>query len=66
MDSIDPAIPSLLAAKQIAIQTQAAFAVAAKSLAAQKQQGDAMVQLIEAVAQLGKALGRGQLLDAVA
>ena len=66
MDSIDPAISNLLAARQNAMQTQAAFAVAAKSLAAQKQQGEAMAQLIDAAAQLGKALGRGGAFDAVA
>ncbi len=66
MHSIDTAISNLLAAQQTAVQTQAAFAVASKSLSAQKQQGEAMVQLIEAVAQMGKALGRGQSFDAIA
>jgi hypothetical protein len=66
MDSVDPTISSLLAAKENAIQSQAAFAVAAKSLSAQKQQGDAMVQLIEAAAQMSKAVGRGESFDAIA
>lgn len=66
MGSIDPAISNLLAAKQNAIQSQAAFAVAAKSFSAQKQQGDAMVQLIEAAAQISKAVGRGESFDAIA
>ncbi|MCA9270949.1 MAG: hypothetical protein KDA41_20855 [Planctomycetales bacterium] len=64
MNSIDSAISSVIAAKESAIQTQVQFALAAKSLSAQKQQGEAMVQLVEAVAQMGKSLGRGLLFDA--
>lgn len=41
------------------------MAVAKKGLDAQKAQGEAAVQLIEAAAQLGKAPGLGQNFDAV-
>jgi len=66
MSSIDPAISSVLAAKQAAVKSQIAFALAAKSLDAQKQQGDAAVKLIDAARQTGKEIGRGTQFDAVA
>ena len=66
MPSIDGAISSVLAAKESAILTQAAFAVAAKQLEATAQQGEAAVELIEAAAQLSKAIGTGQVFDAQA
>lgn len=66
MQAIDSAISSVIAAKESAVKTQVAFALAAKSLSAEKKQGEAMVQLIEAAGQLGKALGRGTTFDALA
>lgn len=66
MSSIDPAIASVIAAKQSAVQSQIAVALAEKSLSATKQQGDAIVQLIKDAGNLGKASGRGQQFDASA
>jgi hypothetical protein len=65
MDSIDSAISSVLAAKENAIKTQVAFAVAAKQLQATKQQGEAASQLVDAAVQLSKAIGKGLGFDAV-
>ena len=66
MSSIDPAIASVIAAKQSALQSQIAVALAEKSLSATQQQGDAIVQLINDAGNLGKALGRGTQFDATA
>lgn len=66
MSSIDTALSNVVAAKQAAIQTQIGVALAAKSLDASRLQGEAAVQLIDAAAQLSKALGRGANFDAVA
>jgi hypothetical protein len=64
--SIDPAISSLLAAQEGATRTQIQFAVAAKQLNLQEQQGAAMNELLEQAAALGKSLAGGQSFDAVA
>ena len=66
MNSIDPAISSVLAAQQQAVATQLSFAAASKSLLAQEELGQAMVDLVEAAGQTGKALDRGHLFDATA
>ena len=66
MQSIDGAISSVLAAKESALKTQIGFAIASKQLKAQEQQGEAMTELLEAAAQLGKAIGRGTSFDAIA
>jgi len=63
MSSIESALGSVAAAKQASIQTQIGVAVVAKSLDAARLQGDAAVKLIDAAAQLSKALGRGQRFD---
>ena len=62
--SIDPAVASVIAAKQSAVQSQIAVSLAEKSLSATKKQGDAIVQLIKDAGNFGKALGRGDLFDA--
>lgn len=59
----DPALQSLLAAQQGALQSQIQFALAAKQLSAIKEQGAAMVQLIQAAAATGKAIGQGAHFD---
>jgi hypothetical protein len=66
MDSIDSAINATIAAKSAATQQEIAFAILAKSQAAAKAQGDAAVELLEATANLGKAISKGQQFDAVA
>jgi hypothetical protein len=66
MSSIDPAIASVIAAKQSAVQSQIAVALADKSLDAAKQQADALVQLMSSAGATGKAVGRGGQFDATA
>jgi hypothetical protein len=63
--SLDPAVSSVLAAKENAMRSQINYAVAAKQLDATKQQGDAINQLLEQSAQLSKSLTSGQGFDAV-
>jgi hypothetical protein len=59
MDTIDSAINSVMEAKRASTQQEIAFAVLAKSQAAVKAQGDAVVELLRASANLGKSLGTG-------
>ena len=65
MSGLDPAISSLLAAKEQALRTQVQYAVAGKQLDAAKQQGEAVNQLLEQSAQLSKSLSSGAAFDAV-
>ncbi|MCC9605605.1 YjfB family protein [Blastopirellula sp. JC732] len=64
MTGLDPAISSVLAAKEAATQSQISFAVAKKGLDAQEQQGQAVVSLIEAAGRIGKETGKGASFDA--
>ena len=66
MSSASNAINSVLAAKSSAVQQQIAMALLAKSQAAVKQQGQAVAQMLEASAQVGKAIGKGEQLDLTA
>lgn len=66
MPSVDSAINGLLAAREAQTHAQVQFAVAAKGLQVHKQLGQAAVDLIDAAANLSKALGRGTNFDAVA
>ena len=63
MSSIDSAVLSVLAATEGAIQTQVAFALAAKGLEAQRSQGEAVTQLLDAAARQSKAIGKGNHFD---
>lgn len=54
-------IAAASAVKQSQIQNQIDFAVAGKTLQAQKQQGDAVIQLIEQAAQVQEQLANGHL-----
>ena len=65
MSAIDPAIASLLAAKQSAVQSKITFALAEKSLSATRQQGDAIAKLINDAGRLGMVQGRGAQLDTI-
>ena len=56
---------SVSAAQQSAVQTQIQISLLAKQQAAVKQQGEAVVQLIEAAAQVGKSIDTGKTFDAV-
>ncbi|PQO43261.1 putative motility protein [Blastopirellula marina] len=64
MTGLDPAISSVLAAKDAQTKTQIGFAVAKKGLDAAEQQGQAVVSLIEAAGRIGKEAGKGANLDA--
>ena len=66
MSRIDPSISALLAAQQDAVYTQVSYAVAAKQLDAQEQQGDAAVKLLQSAVQLSKEPGKGGGIDAQA
>jgi len=59
MDNFTIAVAS--AVKQSQVKNQVDFAVAGKVLQAQKQQGDAAIQLIEQAAQIQEQLASGQL-----
>lgn len=61
MDAID----NVVQARQQSLDTQIQFAVARKALDMTKVQGDALVQLIEAAAGVGKAVGAGENFDAL-
>ncbi len=61
--SCDAATSSVLAAQQSALNSKIGYAVAKKSLDAQKAAGDAVNQLLESAANLSKAAGKGQGLD---
>lgn len=60
------AVTSLAQVQQSALNSQIATAVASKQLDAYEQQGQAVVKLLEAAANLSKAIGAGQKFDAVA
>ena len=60
----DPILQSVQAAQQSAVQSQIQMVIASKQLSAMKQQGQAMVQLLHAAANVGKAVGRGANFDA--
>jgi hypothetical protein len=61
---MDDAVQSVLSSQQCAMQSQIQMALAAKQLSAAKQQGQAMVELIAAAANVGKAPGSGANFDA--
>jgi hypothetical protein len=60
---IDPAVQSVLSAQNSAVRTQIDVAVAKKQLTAAKQQGAAIVELLQAAATVGKAPGQGTHFD---
>jgi hypothetical protein len=66
MNSLDPAVQSLLSAQQGALRNEIAFAAAAKQFDAARQQGDAVNALLEQAVQLSKAAGAGERFDAQA
>lgn len=63
MSAIPQAAQQLLDAKQFAQQQGIAMAVAAKTLDAVEQQGEAAVALVEQAALIGKSPGAGQNFD---
>ncbi len=63
--NLDPAISTLLATQQNAVQSQIQFALADKQQTATQQQGEALVALIETAANLSKSVNTGRAFDAV-
>ncbi|MHC2067334.1 YjfB family protein [Bremerella sp. T1] len=63
MTSVDGIASQATAIQQAQVQNQADIAVAKKTLDAQKQQGDAAVQLIESAARISKSPGTGNLIN---
>ena len=59
--SSDQAIAGLIQAKADATQQKVSFAIAAKQLDVQKQQGDALVSLIEQTAEVQQQINVGRL-----
>jgi len=57
----DFTIAAASAVKQSQVQNQVGIAVATKTLQAQKQQGEAVVQLIDQAVQIQKQLASGHL-----
>jgi len=67
MNSIDPAVGAVLAAKQASQQQSIGYALLAKSLQATEAQGQAALELLDsAAATLGKAHGKGSHFDSLA
>ena len=66
MGSIDSAINSTIDAKAAATQQKIAYALLAKSQSALRAQGVAAAELLQAAANIGKALGKGQQFDVIA
>lgn len=60
----DP-VQDVLDARQASTQSQIQYTVAAKALQASKDQGEAIVSLIQSIAPQGKAIGQGTQFDAV-
>jgi hypothetical protein len=66
VSSIDSSITGLIAAQQASLSSNISITVAAKQLDAYKQQGDAVVSLLEGAVQLSKEVGKGGRIDAIA
>jgi hypothetical protein len=62
---LDPAVSSVLAAKESALRARIDTAVLAKQLDATEAQGAALHELLEQAAQLSKSLDSGAAFDAV-
>jgi hypothetical protein len=62
---MDAAVNNAIQANQTSLESQIQFAVARKSLDSARIQGEALAQLIEVAAQIGKAVGAGEQFDAM-
>jgi hypothetical protein len=62
---MDPAINSVIEAKFAATQQEIAYALLAKAQAMGKVQAQAATEMLQAAANMGKAIARGQQFDAV-
>ena len=63
MSSLDPAISTVLAAQEGALQSQIQFALAGKALDAAQQNGQTANQLLDAAAQISRSLNTGGSFD---
>lgn len=66
MCSVNCAVQNVMSAQQDALQQKISISVAAKQLDVVEQQGEAMNAVLEAAAQMGKAIGRGDRFDSQA
>jgi len=66
MSSITSLASGLTAVEQAALRSEISFTLAAKQLAAQEQQGQAALELLDTAAQLAKEAGKGQQIDSLA
>ena len=66
MSTIDSSITGLIAAQQASLYSNISIAIAAQQLDAYRQQGDAVVSLLEGAVQLSKETGKGSRIDSVA
>jgi hypothetical protein len=64
-DPMSEAVGSVMQAEQVALATQVQMAVARKVLDSQASQGEAVVQLLKAAAQISRAAGLGERFDAI-
>lgn len=64
MCSSESAISSLFNSQQTQVQTQIGIAVLSKRLDAQKSEGQAAVELLEAATEIAQQLGKGLEFDA--
>ncbi|MBI2479649.1 MAG: putative motility protein, partial [Planctomycetia bacterium] len=62
----DSSMSGLIAAQQASLSSNISITVAAKQLDAYRQQGDAVVSLLEGAVQLSKESGKGGQIDSVA
>ena len=62
--TIDSAVSSVIAAKQTALYSKIATSIASKNLQAAKQQGEAVVELIDAAAEINTDSKKGHGFDA--
>jgi len=63
MNSVEGIAQTATAIQQSQVKNEVGVAVAKKTLDAQKQQGDAAVQLIESAARISKSPGTGALIN---
>ena len=66
MSSIDSSITGLIAAHQASLSSNISISIAAKQLDAYKQQGEAVVSLLDGAVQLSKEAGKGGKIDSIA
>ena len=66
MSSIDPAVQAVLSSRESALSSQIQYSLLGKQLEANKQAGQAIVDLLEGAAQLSRSNNSGGAFDATA